>query len=185
MKSIHKLILLVLVLGATACSTQQSVPTPANPWVDYRPWPGRLGATFPAEPRLSRREDRAPDGGAIVTNLQEVELDGRYYGTAWIKLVAAPADCAERDRMLDSAMAGAQKSMAGAGFIEKQKIVRDSIDGRAYTLALTSGQRMRQQIFVVRDEIIAQTFVGPAGSETDAHAERFFASLKLFPNFLH
>lgn len=179
------LIPLAFALGAAACGTQQPIQTPAEPWVDYRPWPGRIGATFPAEPRQSRREDRTPDGGAIVTNLQEVEIDGRYYGTSWVKLAKAPSDEKARAQVLDSVVAGAQKSIAGAALIERQTVVRDAIEGRAFTLALPSGQRLRQLAYVVQDEIVRQTYSGPAGSETDANAERFFASLALFPDFLH
>ncbi len=185
MKTLQKLIPLALALSAAACSTQQPVQTPANSWVDYRPWPGRLGATFPAEPQQSRREDRTPDGGAIVTNLQEVEIGGRYYGTSWTKLATTPTQDEARAQVLDSVVGGAQKSIAGAALVERQKVVRDSIEGRAFTLALPSGQRLRQQAYIVRDEIVRQTFSGPAGSESDAEAERFFGSLKLFPDFLH
>ncbi len=164
------------------CAKMQ-MPMPASPqWVDFYSAPSRHAASFPERPKPSLKETVVPGGSKAYTYLQEVQAGDKYFGTGWIQIAHAPTDKGGRDRVLDAAVAAAvQSSQGGVLLLVHSPEIGGSV-GRMYTIDVPAQKmRLRQQIFVAGDGVVEQTYSGPAGSETDADAERFFASLRLLP----
>ena len=182
MKITHCLLLATLVLGASSCAKQQMPLPPSPKWVDFYSASARHGANFPERPKVSLKEDVTPEGVKAYTYLQEVRIDSQYFGTGWVPLAVVPADKAGRDRLYDVAMNAAVKSIPGGVVMATYRPQIGGIEGRMYTIDIPSEKmRMRQQIYVAGTGLVEQTYTGPAGSETDGAAERFFASLFLLP----
>jgi hypothetical protein len=176
-----KTVLLASVVALASCKMMMP-STPDPQWVDFYSASSRHAAAFPQKPKASLKETVAPGGQKTFTYLQEVQADSRYFGTGWLQIPAAPADGRGRDRILDVAVDAAVKSTAGGKLIGTNKPVIDGIEGRSYTIDVPKDKlRLRQQIFVAGDGLVEQTYTGPAGTETDADAERFFGSLRLLP----
>lgn len=180
-----KTVLKTLLIASAAClaSCKMVMPLPPNPeWVDFYSASSRHSASFPERPKASLKETIAGSGQKTFTYLQEVQTGDRYFGTGWIQIPAAPVDARGRDRILDIAVDAALKSTAGGVLVGSHKPVLEGIEGRMYTIDVPKDKlRLRQQIFVTGDGLVEQTFTGPAGTETDADAERFFGSLRLLP----
>ena len=176
------LFLLALALCVAACAMQQMPLPPSPEWVDFYSAPSRHAASFPEKPKASLKEDATPGGLRTFSYLQEVQSASRYFGTGWIPVATVPPDKAGLDRLLDIAAAAALKSIPGGTIVATHKPVNEGIEGRMYTIDVPKEKlRMRQQIFFTAAGLVEQTYTGPAGTETDADAERFFSSLRLLP----
>jgi hypothetical protein len=185
MKTAKKIVLAVALLAGVGCARHEmQIPLQPSPqWVTFHSAAVRHEASFPERPKASVRESVAPTGQKAITHLYEVERNGQYFGTGWIPIPAAmPVNKQGRDRLLDVAMAAAVKSASGGKLLRSHVPVLEGYEGRLYFIDVPSQKlRIRQQIFVAGDGIIEQTFTGPPGTETDADAERFFASFRLLP----
>jgi len=166
-----KAFLLALALGVSFGAQAQHVKY-SSPEARYR-------VSFPAAPKESQREDKTPDGRAVVTHFQVVEDGKRYYAMSWVQMPAAPRDKIARDRILESAAAGALKSVPGGVLVSKGRVSVGSASGLDYVVdAPKETQRLRQRVFLVGDKLVQQTYSGPSGSETEPSVKQFVSSLK-------
>lgn len=190
MKALGKIALIALALGAAAGVSAQPAggakpapaATPATNWVKHTSSEAKFTVSFPSKPKESQREDKTPDGRAVVTHFQSVDDGKQYFATSWVLMPATPRDKQARDRVLDSASEGALKSVAGGTLVSKKKITLGKAAGLDYVIDVPKdSQRLRQRVFLVGDKLVQQTYSGPKGSETGASVKQFVDSLKFQP----
>jgi hypothetical protein len=182
MSNLSRVVFAAAALCLASCAKQQMPLPPSPEWVNFYAAPVRHAASFPEKPKASVKETAGPSGRKAFTYLHEVQRGEQYFATGWVQVPSAPVDKAGRDRLLDAAMAASVQSIPGGKMIASYKPMLNGYEGRMYTVDIPKDKiRLRQQIHVAGDGIVEQTYTGPAGSETDADAERFFASLELLP----
>ena len=181
MRPARKFFLAAVAACTASCATPPQ-PTQATPdWQLFRSRTARHAANFPGPVQERPRETRTAAGTTNYTYFQEATVGGRYFGTTWTQLPLATGDSQAPGVVLEAASARALQATGGA-LLTTRKVVQDGIEGRQYVIDQPKDRmRVRQQIYVVGDRLVDQTYHGPAGTETDADAERFFASLALLP----
>ena len=175
-------LLVASVLCAAGCTTPKEVFPPMHPhWSDFSSPQARHYANFPGRSKQSLRETKTISGQTAATYLREVELGDGYFGTAWTLIPADTSSQGSRDRILEVAAAEAVKSTSG-NWVSKHSVAIEGHRGLAYVVDLPQTRtRLRQQIFIVTGVLVEQTYTGPAGTEDERDAGRFFESLKLLP----
>jgi hypothetical protein len=177
-----------LLLASTAvlaagCTTLAKDPfAPMHPhWSDFSSRQARHYANFPGKTKQRLSETRTVSGQTAATYLRELEVGGRYYGTAWTQVPGDTWSAAPRDRILEVAAAEAVKSTGGK-LVSKLPVAYEGNRGLEYVIDLPKDKmRLRQKIFLVTGVLVEQTYTGPAGSESEREPGRFFESLKLLP----
>jgi len=185
MNNLPKFLLVAAAFCLASCAAKPQMPLPPDPaWVNFYAAPVRHAANFPERPTASVKETVGPNGRKAFTYLYELQRGDQYFATCWVQVPCVPADKAGRDRILDAAMAASVQSIPGGKMIDTatyRPVIKGN-EGRMYTVDIPNEKiRLRQQIYVAGDGIVEQTYTGPTGRETDADAERFFASLELLP----
>jgi hypothetical protein len=174
-------VLLAALLGVAACGTPSTRAPGQDPWTQFDSFRVRHAVDFPGVPTEIVRESKV-GAGRIFTTLNGVEAGNRYYGTAWTQLPWVPADKAGRERMLDTSANAALQATGGGKLVSRRPVTVSGIEGVVFVVDLPQGgQRLMQRIFIAGDGLVEQTYTGPAGSETERDAGRFFGSLKLLP----
>lgn len=173
---------LAAIAACTASCATPPQPTQATPdWQLFRSRTARHAANFPGPVQERLRETRSAAGSTTYTYFQETTLGNRYFGTTWTQLPLTPGDSQAPGTVLEAASARALQATGGV-LLTTRKTTQDSVEGRQYVIDQPKDRmRVRQQIYVVGDRLVDQTYHGPVGTETDADAERFFASLALLP----
>jgi hypothetical protein len=169
------------VLCLAGCWTPREQFPPMHPmWQVFSAPQARHSVDFPGHSK-ERVQETALSGQKVSTYLREVEVDGRYFGTAWTLVPGDTSSQASRDGILEIAAAEALKSSAGK-LVSKHAVTLEGNRGLAYVIDMPqSGIRLRQQLFVVTGVLVEQTYTGPAGTEDQRTAGRFFDSLQLLP----
>ena len=184
MRTAASLLVVAAALAGAGCTALMKDPfPPLHPhWSDYQSRQARHYANFPGKTKETVREGKTVGGTKVSTSLRELQLGDRYYGTAWTLVPAPPAGSPAEARLLEVASNEALKVAPGATLVSKKPVVVDGINGLSYVIDLPQTKtRRRQQIFLVTGVLVEQTYSGPAGTETEREAGRFFDSLKLFP----
>ena len=183
MKTGARILLLASVLGAAGCTYLSAPFDPMPPrWREYSSIQSRHAVDFPGTATESLKEAKILSGQTVSTYLLELTAGDRYYGTAWT-LVPGPTSTPDaRARLLEVAAGEALKIGAGATQVSRRKVTVDGVEGIAYVIDLPQAKtRLRQQVFMVTGVLVEQTYTGPAGTESEPDASRFFGSLKLLP----
>ncbi len=183
MRAGARVVLLAAVLGAAGCVTPDDPFTPMHPrWHDNSSRQSRHYVNFPGKPTESLKETKIDSGQTVSTHLRELKAGDRYYGTAWTLVPRTPSTAAGQARLLEVAAAEALKTSPGAKLLSRRNVTVDGINGLAYVIDQPQTKtRLRQQVFMVTGVLVEQTYAGPAGTENDRDAGRFFESLKLLP----
>ena len=182
MKTQTAALLATAAIAVAACTTPKEIFPPMHPhWADQQSRQSRHYVDFPGKARQRMTENKTVGNQTASTYLRELELNGRYYGTAWTLIPNAPQAVDAKNRVLELAAAEAVKSTGGK-LVSKHDVVNEGVSGLTYVVDLPqSKSRMRQQIFIVTDVLVEQTYTGPAGTEMEREPGRFFDSLKLLP----
>jgi len=177
-----RVLLLASAIVLAGCWTPREQFPPMHPhWQVFSSNQARHSADFPGHSKQSLRESKTAYGQTAAIYLREVELDNRYFGTAWTLVPGDTSNPATRERILEVASTEAVKS-SGGKLISKHEVTRDGLGGLAYVVDLPQGgMRLRQQLFIVTGVLVEQTYTGPAGTEDERDAGRFFDSLRLLP----
>jgi hypothetical protein len=184
MRTCARILMLAAVLGTGGCMNLSQPFAPMHPrWHDYSSIQSRHAVDFPGKARQSLKETKIVSGQTVSTYLLELQSGDRYYGTAWTLVPGAHSGTRPQvNPLLEIAADEALKSAPGAKFIDRRPIAIDGHTGLAYVVDLPQAKtRLRQQIFMVTGVLVEQTYTGPAGTETERDAGRFFDSLKLLP----
>ena len=184
MRTTTKALLAASALCLSGCWTPkaalESFPPMHPHWQVFSAPQARHSVDFPGHSKESLKETKV-SGQTVATYLREVEVGGGYYGTAWTLVPGDTASQATRDRILEIAAAEAVNS-AGGKLVWKHSVTLEGNRGLAYVIDLPQGgMRLRQQLYVVTGMLVEQTYTGPAGTEEERDAGRFFNSLQLLP----
>jgi len=181
MRTTTKALLAASILCLAGCWTPREQFPPMHPmWQVFSAPQARHSVDFPGHSK-ERVQETALAGQKVSTYLREVEVGGRYFGTAWTLVPGDSSSQASRDRILEVAATEAVRS-SGGKLVWKHSVTLEGNRGLAYLIELPQGgTRLRQQLYVVTGMLVEQTYTGPSGTEDERDAGRFFNSLQLLP----